>query len=400
MPSSTSLEGTSSVNAGSASSPASASSATSANDAAVACDRSPSVRPICMQSPSCVVVCCLAETAAPMVFVACTSRFNRRLAFLARRLAFFAVTRSTRSTSSAAGSTGTPARLVARRNERRNPGDRKEPAAGASRLREGDRGGDDSGSGSASGRSGVAVPGSRTASVPRKSRVSAEVSASPADAARRRRKEEARDELGGSSSSPSSSASAPASRAPSEPRRATGDAGGEDRDGVSSDTADAGTASSSSSESTTSSGWARSPAAASLGSGMFPSPPSRDPAAATGPEEDDDAAPFFLFFLRPMRKTSPDGRDERIRRRALDDVARGEGGRAGETGESPSDRSFAVGRRKAEKRCSRQTLFAFFRRLVPVENSNGDRAKSCRQAVCDVSWAASATTTVAKLCFP
>ena len=116
---------------------------------------------------------------------------------------------------------------------------------------------------------------------------------------------------------------------------------------------------------------------------MFPSPPSRDPAAATGPAEDDDAAPFFLFFLRPMRKTSPDGRDERIRRRALDDVARGEGGRAGETGESPSDRSFAVGRRE-EKRCSRQTLFAFFRRLVPVENSNGDRAKSCREAVCEL----------------
>ena len=84
-----------------------------------------------------------------------------------------------------------------------------------------------------------------------------------------------------------------------------------------------------------------------------------------------------------MRKTSPDGRDERIRRRALDDVARGEGGRAGETGESPSDRSFAVGRRE-EKRCSRQTLFAFFRRLVPVENSNGDRAKSCREAVCEL----------------
>ena len=99
---------------------------------------------------------------------------------------------------------------------------------------------------------------------------------------------------------------------------------------------------------------------------MFPSPPSR-PRRRDGPAEDDDAAPFFLFFLRPMRKTSPDGRDERIRRRALDDVARGDGVRAGETGESPSDRSFAVGRRE-EKRCSRQTLFAFFRRLVPFEN--------------------------------
>ena len=52
-----------------------------------------------MHSASCVVVCSFALTAAPIAFVACTSRFSRRRAFRARFFAVFTAARSASSSS-------------------------------------------------------------------------------------------------------------------------------------------------------------------------------------------------------------------------------------------------------------------------------------------------------------
>mmetsp|Transcript_8287 Transcript_8287/g.27576 ORF Transcript_8287/g.27576 Transcript_8287/m.27576 type:complete len:292 (-) Transcript_8287:265-1140(-) len=64
----------------------SASSETSANSQAIFCPRKLKLKPSCMQSASCVVVCSFASTTAPMVLAWCTNLFRRRRAFLALRL--------------------------------------------------------------------------------------------------------------------------------------------------------------------------------------------------------------------------------------------------------------------------------------------------------------------------
>ena len=321
---------------------------------------SPSVRPICMQSPSCVVVCCLAETAAPMVFVACTSR-SIAASPSWRVVSLSSPSRARRAPPSAAGSTGTPARLVARRNERRNPGDRKEPAGGVEAPGGGPRR-RRFGIGFGVGAVGVAVPGSRTASVPRKRGSPRKPSASPADAARRRRKEEARDELGFSSSPLVVRLGARVARAV---RAETSD-GRRGRRGPRrslSDTADAGTASSSSSESTTPQGGRGRPRRASLGR-IVPVSALARPRRRDGAGGGRRRRALLLVLLAPHAK------DVARRARRTDPAPRARrcGARRGRA--RGRDRRIAVGpiirrRTEEEKRCSRQTLFAFFRRTGP-----------------------------------
>ena len=90
-------------------------SETAANERAVFWPRRLIVRPSCIHSASCVVVCSFAETALPIVFAACTNRFKRRRAFFARRLSRrrsrFARWRRSSSSASVPFETASPSKL-------------------------------------------------------------------------------------------------------------------------------------------------------------------------------------------------------------------------------------------------------------------------------------------------